>query len=206
MALAVLTGRGESDLVNVGRQEPTLRSENVAIIGVRDLDPQSDARALLDTVLTGPVDERVRDRIIAETRGNPLALLELPRGLSPDELAGGFGLPETLSLAGRIEQGFVRRLEPLPPETPSKTAAPTAKSASAAPTIARGIQRRSRPGPAGSGAADSGCSGGSGRIRPGPSLASMCAHGRAGVPVRRGRLSCSLREREETRWSISLTV
>ncbi|HEV2813793.1 MAG TPA: AAA family ATPase, partial [Solirubrobacteraceae bacterium] len=76
-----------------------------------------DARALLDTVLTGPIDERVRDRIVAETRGNPLALLELPRGLTPDELAGGFGLPETGSLAGRIEAGFLRRLEALPADS-----------------------------------------------------------------------------------------
>ena len=54
---------------------------------------EGDARALLDAALTGPVDARVRDLIVAETRGNPLALLELPRGLAPAELAGGFGLP-----------------------------------------------------------------------------------------------------------------
>ena len=52
-----------------------------------------DARALLDSALAGPLDARVRDQIVAETGGNPLALLELPRGLSPAELAGGFGLP-----------------------------------------------------------------------------------------------------------------
>ena len=52
-----------------------------------------DARALLESAVAGPLDERVRDRIVAETRGNPLALLELPRGLTPAELAGGFGLP-----------------------------------------------------------------------------------------------------------------
>src|SRR6185437_15721066 len=52
---------------------------------------EDDARALLDSVLAGPLDARVRDRIVAETRGNPLALLELPRGLTPAELAGGFG-------------------------------------------------------------------------------------------------------------------
>ena len=62
----------------------------------------------------GPLDERVRDRIVAETRGNPLALLELPRGLTPAELAGGFGLPDALPLSGRIEESFRRRLEPLP--------------------------------------------------------------------------------------------
>ncbi len=76
-----------------------------------------DARALLDSVLTGPVDARVRDLIVAETRGNPLALLELPRGLSLAELAGGFGLPGAVSLPGRIEDSFRRQLEDLPPET-----------------------------------------------------------------------------------------
>ena len=76
-----------------------------------------DARALLDSVITGPLDERVRDRIVAETRGNPLALLELPRGLSTAELAGGFGLPGALALPGRIEESFRRRLEPLPADT-----------------------------------------------------------------------------------------
>src|SRR6266702_3165959 len=54
---------------------------------------ENDARALLDSALAGPLDERIADLIVAETRGNPLALLELPRGLSPAELAGGFGLP-----------------------------------------------------------------------------------------------------------------
>ena len=56
----------------------------------------------------GPVDARVRDLIVAETRGNPLALLELPRGLAPTDLAGGFGLPATVSLPGRIEDSFRR--------------------------------------------------------------------------------------------------
>src|SRR5215813_7315698 len=51
-----------------------------------------DAQGLLRTVVTGPLDHRVRDLIVAETRGNPLALLELPRGRTPAELAGGFGL------------------------------------------------------------------------------------------------------------------
>jgi DNA-binding CsgD family transcriptional regulator len=54
---------------------------------------------------------------VAETRGNPLALLELPRGLTPQELAGGFGLPDAAALSGRIEDSFRRRLEPLPPTT-----------------------------------------------------------------------------------------
>jgi hypothetical protein len=73
-----------------------------------------DARALLDWVLPGRLDERVLERIVAETRGNPLALLELPRGLTPAQLAGGFGLAEALPLSTGIEQSFARRLTRLP--------------------------------------------------------------------------------------------
>jgi DNA-binding CsgD family transcriptional regulator len=76
-----------------------------------------DARALLASALAGPLDSRIADLIIAETRGNPLALLELPRGLTPEELAGGFGLPGTAPLAGRIEDSFLRQLEALPDPT-----------------------------------------------------------------------------------------
>jgi DNA-binding CsgD family transcriptional regulator len=80
-----------------------------------------DARSLLEAELARPLDERVRDLIIAETRGNPLALVELPRGLTASELAGGFGLPGALSgavpLAGRIEDSFVRQLDALPEPT-----------------------------------------------------------------------------------------
>jgi DNA-binding CsgD family transcriptional regulator len=81
---------------------------------------EGDARELLSSVIGGPLDERVRDRIIAETRGNPLALLELPRGVTPAELAGGFGLPGLPGgpgLPGRIEDNFRRRLEVLPAAT-----------------------------------------------------------------------------------------
>jgi AAA ATPase domain len=78
---------------------------------------EADARALLDAVLTGPLDASVRDRIVAEARGNPLALLELPRGLTPAELAGGFALPDAMPLSGRIEESFQRRLEVLPDDT-----------------------------------------------------------------------------------------
>jgi DNA-binding CsgD family transcriptional regulator len=76
-----------------------------------------DARALLDSVTPGRLDKRVRDRIVAETRGNPLALLELPRGRSAAELAGGFGLPGALPLASRIEHSFLRQLQSLPVTT-----------------------------------------------------------------------------------------
>jgi DNA-binding CsgD family transcriptional regulator len=78
---------------------------------------EGDARALLDSVPTGPLDARVRDRFIAETRGNPLALLELARGLTPEQLAGGFGLPGGVALPGRIEDSFGRQLGALPAQT-----------------------------------------------------------------------------------------
>ena len=78
---------------------------------------ESDARALLRSALPGPLDERVRDQLVAETRGNPLALLELPRGLTPAELAGGFGLPDATALSGRIEESFRRQLASLPAAT-----------------------------------------------------------------------------------------
>ena len=76
-----------------------------------------DARALLEAAVPGRLDERVRDRIVAETRGNPLALLELPRGLTAAELAGGFVRPDARPLSGRIEQSFLRRIEALPAAT-----------------------------------------------------------------------------------------
>jgi hypothetical protein len=78
---------------------------------------EGDARVLLDSALAGPLDARVRDQIVAEAEGNPLALLELPRGMTPAELAGGFGLPAARSLTGRIEDSFQRRLDALPAQT-----------------------------------------------------------------------------------------
>ncbi|HEY2288906.1 MAG TPA: helix-turn-helix transcriptional regulator, partial [Streptosporangiaceae bacterium] len=83
------------------------------VAGLRD----DDARALLGSVLPGPLDTRVRDQIVAEAGGNPLALLELPRGLTAGHLAGGFGLPGAVSLSGRIEESFRRQLDALPRET-----------------------------------------------------------------------------------------
>ncbi|MDA0158852.1 LuxR C-terminal-related transcriptional regulator [Solirubrobacter ginsenosidimutans] len=89
--------------------EELLHVSELVVDGVRN----RDARALLNSAVRFKLDERVRDRIIAETRGNPLALLELPRGLTARQLAGGFGLVEAQGLAGRIEESFVRRVETL---------------------------------------------------------------------------------------------
>jgi DNA-binding CsgD family transcriptional regulator/tetratricopeptide (TPR) repeat protein len=78
---------------------------------------ESDARALLDVALTGPLDSRVLDRIVAETRGNPLALLELSRALTPQQLAGGFWLPGAVRLSSGVEEQFRQRIEALPAQT-----------------------------------------------------------------------------------------
>ena len=85
----------------------------LVVEGLRD----EDACELLASVIRGPLDDRIRDRIVAETRGNPLALLELPRGLTPAELAGGFGLPDAMALSGRIEESFQQRVDALPKQT-----------------------------------------------------------------------------------------
>src|SRR4051812_38652886 len=76
-----------------------------------------DARALLSSVIPGRLDDRVRDRLVAETRGNPLALLELPRGRSTGELAGGFALPGTGTVPSQIEDHFRQRIAALPEAT-----------------------------------------------------------------------------------------
>ena len=78
---------------------------------------EHDARTLLRSAVHVTVDDRVRDRIVAETRGNPLAILELPRGLTHAELAGGFGLPGPERLATGIEESFQRRAANLAPAT-----------------------------------------------------------------------------------------
>jgi DNA-binding CsgD family transcriptional regulator/tetratricopeptide (TPR) repeat protein len=91
------------------------------LTGLRELTvaglPDADARALLESALAGPLDARVADLIVSETGGNPLALLELLRGLTPVQLAGGFGLPFATPLPSRIEDSFRRQLDALPDPT-----------------------------------------------------------------------------------------
>jgi hypothetical protein len=117
-ALGFVARRLEADSVGLvfAARKPT---DDVAVLPelvVGGLQ-EAEARTLLDSVLTGPLDARVRDQILAETRGNPLALLELPRGVTPAELAGGFGLPGAAPIAGRAEESFQRRVETLPAVT-----------------------------------------------------------------------------------------
>jgi DNA-binding CsgD family transcriptional regulator len=100
--------------VLVATREPDGEFSKLPELLLEGLSDRS-ARELLGSVITGALDERVRERILAETRGNPLALLELPRALTAAELAGGFGVPDTAGLPKRIEDSFRRRYEALPP-------------------------------------------------------------------------------------------
>ncbi len=105
----------ESVAIVFAVREPTDECE---LVGLPELAlgglQEAEARALLATVIPGRIDERIRDRLIAETRGNPLAILELPRALAATELPGGVGLEGASALPGRIEESFLRRLETLP--------------------------------------------------------------------------------------------
>ncbi|MCH6166265.1 AAA family ATPase [Pseudonocardia alaniniphila] len=109
----------------------------LVVRGLRD----GDARALLDSVVHGRLDKRVKDRIVAETRGNPLALLELPRGLTPAELAGGFGLPDARPLESQIEQSFLRRIGSLPIATQRLLLAAAAEPVGDVPLLRRVAER-----------------------------------------------------------------
>jgi hypothetical protein len=97
--------QAESVVLLFAEREPGQRDE---LAGLPDLPlrglPAGTARELLASAISGPLDRRVGDRILAEARGNPLALLELPHELSPAELAGGFGPPGGPPLPGRIEE------------------------------------------------------------------------------------------------------
>jgi len=101
----------------------------------------ADARSLLDESLPGRLDEPVRDRIVAEAHGNPLALLELPRAWTPGALAGGFGLPDGMSVTGRLEESFRNRLAPLP-EATKRLLLLTAAEPAGDPTVVRAVAAR----------------------------------------------------------------
>jgi hypothetical protein len=77
----------------------------------------SDARAVLTAAVAGHLDERVRDRVVAETGGNPLALLESARGMNAVELSGGFVVPSTAALSSRLHEHYLRRVRDLPEQT-----------------------------------------------------------------------------------------
>jgi hypothetical protein len=117
-ALAFVARRlfAESVVLLFATRQPDDELVGLPELAVEGLE-EADARELLRSVVPGRLDERVREQVLAETRGNPLALLELTRGLSPAELAGGFGLAGAPSLEGRIEERFLQRLRSLPEES-----------------------------------------------------------------------------------------
>jgi DNA-binding CsgD family transcriptional regulator len=119
-ALAFVARRLDAESVALifGTRDPALDGDLAGLRGLLlDGLPEADARALLASAIPGRLDERVRDRIIAESGRNPLALLELTHGVTTAELAGGFGLAGGGPLAGRIEQSFLQRITPLPEAT-----------------------------------------------------------------------------------------
>src|SRR6266480_4859977 len=96
------------------------RAVGETLVGLPELrvEPlgREDARALLASFLPAPVDAQVLEQVVVETRGNPLGLLELPRGLTPAQIAGGFGLPAAVPVHAGIEALFAQRLAALPPD------------------------------------------------------------------------------------------
>ena len=123
-ALGFTARRLAADPIGLVFSTRTPRAELAAIPELfLDGLPAADARVLLESTLAGPLDARVRDQIVRETGGNPLALLELLRGLTRAQLAGGFGLPGAVSVSARIEESFARQLAELPAQTQRPAAA-----------------------------------------------------------------------------------
>lgn len=126
----------------VGEDKAFRQIPEMQLTGLSD----ADSRALLRAGLRGPLDTAVLDELVAEARGNPLALLELPRGRTPAQLAFGFGLPNTTPLANRMEQGFLRRLQPLPAETKKLLLAAAVEPVGDVTVLWRAVERlRIRP-------------------------------------------------------------
>ncbi|OBK24496.1 LuxR family transcriptional regulator [Mycobacterium asiaticum] len=163
------------------------RSEELA--GLPELTLQGlnagDARALLDSVILGRIDDQVRDRIVAETRGNPLALLELPKGLTAEELAGGFGPPDARALIGQIEQTFLRRIEKLSGHTQQLLLTAAAEPIGDAALLLRAAQNLGLPHDAAAGAEAAGLIDVGTRVRFRHPLVRSAAYRAAGLVERR---------------------
>src|SRR5262249_41589014 len=153
---------GEPVGVGFAARGPGGQVRGVGDLEVRGL-PDQDARTLLRSVVRFRLDERVRDRILAEADGNPLALLELPRGLGPAQLAGGFGLVEAQAIPARIEAGFRRRIEALPADTRALMLVAAAEPTGDSMVVWRGGRGGGGPAPAPGGAPRPRRRGGGGR-------------------------------------------
>ena len=161
----------------------------LVVEGLRD----DDARELLDSALAGPLDVRIRDLIIAETHGNPLALLELPRGLSPAQLAGGFGLPGATPLTRKIEVSFARQLAALPGQTRRLVQLAAADPSGDQSLVWRAAERLGFPVQAAAPAVEAGLVEFGGRVRFRHPLARSAAYRSAPLPDRR-RMHAALAE------------
>ena len=108
----------ESVAIVVAVREPNTRHDfdGLPELPLRGL-AEEDARTLLMGAVPGRLDDRVRDRIVAETRGNPLALLDLPGSMSAAELAGGFELLPATDLPRHLEDHYLQRAGELPEAT-----------------------------------------------------------------------------------------
>jgi DNA-binding CsgD family transcriptional regulator len=164
-------------------REPGEQFAGLADLEVRGL-PDQDAQALLDSVVRFGLDEQVRDRILAETNGNPLALLELPRGLTPTQLAGGFGLVEAQAVPARIEEGFRRRLEALPADTRSLMLVAAAEPAGDPVLVWRAAERLGIPASAAAAAQAEGLLEAGMRVRFRHPLVRSAVYSSASVPQR----------------------
>jgi len=184
-ALGFAARRLAADPVGVvfAAREPGAELAGLPELEVTGLRPD-DARALLDAALAGPLDARIRDLIIAETQGNPLALLELPRGLSPAQLAGGFGLPGAALLTSRIEDSFARQLAALPEQTRRLVQLAAADPSGDQSLVWRAAERLSLPVQAAAPAVEAGLVEFGGRVRFRHPLARSAAYRSAPLPDR----------------------
>jgi DNA-binding CsgD family transcriptional regulator len=165
------------------------REPGAELAGLPGLDvaglADQDARALLASALAGPLDARVADLIVAETRGNPRALLELPRGLSPAELAGGFGLAGAVPVAGRIDDSFARQLGALPDQTRRLLQLAAADPSGDPSLVWRAAGRLGIPVQAAAPAVEAGLAEFAGRVRFAHPLARSAVYRLTAVPDRR---------------------
>jgi DNA-binding CsgD family transcriptional regulator len=145
----------------------------------------ADARTLLASAVGGRLDAEVRDRIVAEAGGNPLALLQLPRGLGPAELAGGFWLPDPRPLASRIETSFHRQFRALPRETQRLLLTAAAEPTGDVTLLWRAAGRQGIPDDAAAAAEDAGLIELGGRVRFGHPLVRSAAYQAASAGDRR---------------------
>ena len=125
------------------REPTTARTlDSLPQLSLKGLD-EPDARALLSRAVPGPLDDRVRDRIVAETGGNPLALMELSQRMSPSERAGGFAPLAARNLPGRLEDRYLRRIVGLPDATQRLTLLAAAEPLGDAALLWRAAERLS---------------------------------------------------------------